>query len=173
MQQYREARLADRADEARRLLQEADGLSRATGDDRDLVDVLKGLAQFERDTGAPARALPIYEEAVTIARRLDDALLLAHTVRHLGDSLMELGDAAAAGPCFDEALSLYRAHPEGADLDLANALRPAAVHAELVGDAPAALRLWREARDLYERAAVDAGVMECARRIERLSQSAG
>lgn len=171
--QSREDRRGGRVDTGRRALVEAEALCRSSGDERRLVDVLKGLAQLDRDTGAAARARPIYEEAVAVCRRLDDPLLVAHTVRHLGDLMMELCDAADAGRCYDEAVALYRASAGRDDLDFANVLRPAAVHAEAVGDTQSALRLWREARDLYERAAVDAGVMECTGRIERLSPSAG
>lgn len=95
---------------------------------------------------------------------------LAHTVRHLGDVLMELSDVVAAGPCFDEALALYRVHPERDDLDFANALRSMALHREAVRDAEAAARLWTEAREHYLRAGEDAGVAECAWHLDVLER---
>lgn len=168
VQQYREARRSGRADEARRLLMEADQLGRATGDQRGLVDVLKGLAQLDRDEGRPDAATPRYEEAVAIGRTLNDPLLLAHTVRHLGDLHLARGDLATAGQCFDEAVSLYRTHPGRHELDLANALRSVALHREATGHLEHAARLWAEARDGYARAGIDAAIAECERRLATL-----
>ena len=54
-------------------------------------------------------------------------------------------------------------------LDLANALRAMAVLKERVGARAEAAELWREAGSLYERANVEAGVAESARRVALLT----
>ncbi len=109
-------------------------------------------------------------QAADLSRNQSDLLLLAHIIRHVGDIHWDMGDADLAEPCFEEALELYRANapPPG---DLANALRPMALLKEAAGDKAAAYDLWDEARELYEKADVDAGVEECARRMAALSAS--
>jgi tetratricopeptide (TPR) repeat protein len=102
-------------------------------------------------------------------RRLDDPLALAHTVRHLGDVYHHEQELALAEPCYRQALDLYRAHPEAAPLDVANAVRSMAV---LKGDAGAtdeARQLWEEAKQLYTATGIEAGVAESSRRLAELA----
>lgn len=165
---YRESRRAGRIEEATRALREAEPLCRTQGRTRDLVEVLKGQAQLARDVDEPAAALAPYAEAVALCRVLDDPLLFAHTVRHLADLYMELDRPDFAGPCFDEALAVYRSHVARDPLDHANAARPAALRAEGEGEIAAAIQLWTEARALYAEANVARGVAECERRLDRL-----
>ena len=113
-----------------------------------------------------ARAVSLYEEAVALCREEGDPLLIAHTVRHLGDLHRRARRLAEAEPCYAEALSLYRAAISAPPLDFANALRPAALLKELQGDRTGASVLWAEARSLYEAAGVQAGVDECARHLQ-------
>jgi tetratricopeptide (TPR) repeat protein len=110
----------------------------------------------------------LYEEAVAVARQTDDALSLAHTVRHLGDVHRETGRNDLAEPLYREALAIYRGHPETAPLELANAIRPLAIVEERAGRSAEARRLWHEARDLYAAAGVESGYAECASRMEAL-----
>lgn len=109
-----------------------------------------------------------YEEAIAILRSLDAPLKLAHTVRHLGDIHRHAGDLELAKRCYDEALGLYGEHPEAPALDVANALRAAALLAETLGDRPQALQHWQAAKGRYEEANVTAGAEEAARRVSRL-----
>jgi tetratricopeptide (TPR) repeat protein len=165
------ARREDRSADARRHFSEAVALARQHSNKSspnllpDLVGALKGLAQIERDEGHPDAAGPLYQEAIQICRGLDDPLLLAHTVRHLGDVLQDVGHLAEAEACYDEALELYRAHPAPPTLDLANAVRPLAILKESTGELDVARRLWEEARSLYELAGVRAGVDESTTRL--------
>jgi tetratricopeptide (TPR) repeat protein len=135
---------------------------------RQLIQGLKGLGQIERDLNKGDAALAFYEEAVALCREHGDALLLAHTVRHLGDIHQDAGRDDSAAPCYHEALSIYRSHKETSPLDLANAVRPFALHKERVGQVEEAKRLWAEARDLYGVANVSQGVAESSRRLARL-----
>lgn len=123
---------------------------------------LRCLGEKSRRVDGPA-ALAHYEEAAEILRDLDEPLLLAHTLRHLGDVYMEaghLGNNAPqfAGCYFTEALAIYRTRPEANPLDLADAIRSLAL---LRNDAA----LWTEARDLYALAGISANVQECNSRL--------
>jgi tetratricopeptide (TPR) repeat protein len=171
--QGRRARREGRSDEGRRAYAEAIAACSGPAHRRLLLDALKGLAQIERDVDRPAAALPLYEEAVVVARQIDDALALAHTLRHLGDVHRETGRDDLAEPCYREALALYRSHPETAPLELANAIRPLAIVEERAGRSDEARRLWHDARDLYAAAGVESGYAECAGRMEALALSSG
>jgi len=162
------ARREDRPDEAMRLMKAAVALARFGEDPLARARALHGLANVERDLGQLDVALRLYLEAVPLCRQGDDPLVFAHTVRHLGDVLRELGDLEKAGRCYAEALAVYRADPDAPPLDVANAVRPAAMLCEALGEADQARALWREAGELYRRAGVEAGVSESAAHVERL-----
>ena len=162
------ARRAERAGEALRHMKAAAALAREHDDPVALARALHGRANVERDLGRLDVALRLYREAVPLCRRGDDPLALAHTVRHLGDVLRETGDLREAERCYAEALALYRAHPAPRALDFANAVRPMAILRETLGERDAARALWREARDLYRKAGVEAGVAESSARLGRL-----
>jgi tetratricopeptide (TPR) repeat protein len=161
----RQARREGRYEDAERDLRQAISTSREAGLRADLIRALKALAHVVRDLGRTARALPLYEEAVRLSREEGDTLLLAHTVRHLGDLHREAARIADAERCYQEALSLYRAASKVRPLDLANALRPAAILEEMIGDVEAARQSWLEARRFYELAGAAEGVEECDRRL--------
>ena len=87
---------------------------------RNLVQASSALGQIERDLGRGDAARPLYEEAVAICREEGDPLLLAHTIRHLGDIHRNIGRCLTeAEPCYQEALPLYRSQPTNPP-DLAN-----------------------------------------------------
>ena len=115
-----------------------------------------------RHDGAMARLC--YEEAVVLFRELEEPLVLAHTIRHLGDVYLEQGRPDLAEPCYHEALGLYRSHEDDSSLDLANAVRSLAV-----------LRweqtrmLWEEVRALYTSLSIEAGIKESTARVAALS----
>lgn len=162
------ARRDDRPDDAMRHMKAAVALARFGNDPLALARALHGQANVERDRGEVRAALDLYLEAVPLCRQGDDPLVLAHTARHLGDVLREMGDLEAAGRCYGEALALYRADPDAPPLDVANAVRPAAILCEALGEDDQARALWREAGGLYRRAGVEAGVSESAAHLEQL-----
>ncbi|HVF38905.1 MAG TPA: tetratricopeptide repeat protein [Gemmatimonadaceae bacterium] len=139
----------------------------------ELAQTLKELGELER--GLPDRDAPRrhYEESVAIFRELGDPLGLAHTIRHLGDVHYNAGYVALAEPCYNEALSLYRAEKEPPPLDLANAIRSLAVLKTDAGELEDARKLWREAYDLYVNVSVLSGVIECATRLALISRGGG
>ena len=112
--------------------------------------------------GAMARLC--YEEAVVLFREADQPLILAHTIRHLGDVYLEQGRPDLAEPCYHEALGLYRNHTDESSLDLANAVRSLAVLRW-----EQARMLWEEARVLYTGLSIEVGIKESSARVEALS----
>ncbi|MGH9144639.1 MAG: tetratricopeptide repeat protein [Vicinamibacterales bacterium] len=162
------ARREGRLDEAERGLSAVVHARRREGNGPELVDALGKLAHVLRDLGRLDAALPVCEDAVTISRAGHNPLLLAHAVRHLGDLHREAGRLGDADRCYSEALALYRGSAVPDALDLANALRPAALLKEILGDRPLARQLFAEARDRYREAGIEAGVQECARHLAQL-----
>jgi tetratricopeptide (TPR) repeat protein len=122
----------------------------------------RGESARRRD-GAMARLC--YEEAVVLFREVDEPLVLAHTIRHLGDVYLEQGRSDLAEPCYHEALRLYRSHEDRSSLDLANAIRSLAV---LRWEQTKAL--WEEVRELYTTLNIEAGIKESAARVAALSR---
>ena len=121
----------------------------------------RGESARRRDA---AMARLCYEEAVLLFREADEPLVLAHTIRHLGDVYLEQGRPDLAEPCFHEALELYRKHDEDSSLDLANALRCLAVLRW-----EQARTLWEDVRVLYTGLNIEAGIKESAARVAALS----
>lgn len=164
------ARREGRHGDAERDLREAIKIARHKDLRIELIRALKALAHVVRDRDQDERALLLYEEAVALSREQQDHLLLADTVRHLGDVHRDADRLVEAERCYSEALSLYRAASAPPPLDFANAIRPAALLKEAVGDVETAKQLWSEARCFYETAGVRAGVEECERRLSRLDE---
>jgi len=165
LDQAAQARRGNRLSDAMRDLVEAVALCRKAGDPLRLARSLTALGQIERDKGNGSAALQHYEEAVALYCAQGDALKMAHAVRHVGDIHQDAGRLKLAEPCYNEALVIYRAHKETPPLDLANAIRGMALLKEATGDKAQAKALWQEARDLYAKENVEAGVKESSRRI--------
>ena len=123
------------------------------------------MGRAERNLGNTEQALHLYQEAVALYRTVDQPLRLAHTVRHAADLNRELGNTKAAECEYAEALALYRAGERTAPLDLANTLNGYSMLLIATGDREAARQLTLEARDLYQRCGVAAGVADCDRRL--------
>jgi len=109
-----------------------------------------------------------YQEAVSLHRRLDRPLVLAHTIRHVADILRNQAQLDLASSNYAEALAIYRAHAETPPLDLANALRGYALLKASNGEQEGAAKLWQEAGVLYAAAGVEAGVAESEAQVARL-----
>jgi tetratricopeptide (TPR) repeat protein len=161
----REHRLAD----ARSHFAEAAKTSRETGENASLAQALAGLGQIERDMGDLDAAIIHYDAAVAVFRRLNEPLRLAHTIRHAGDIRQNRVEIELALPCYEEALSIYRCHAQTSPLDLANAIRGFALARGASGSVAEALRLWQEARGLYDAVGVQDGVSESDTQIASLN----
>jgi tetratricopeptide (TPR) repeat protein len=122
---------------------------------------IRGESARRRDD---AMARQCYEEAVALFREVGEPLVLAHTIRHLGDVYFQQGCLELAEACYHEALGLYRNHEDGPSLDVANAIRSLAV---LRWEQTRAL--WHEVRDLYTTLSIEAGIKESKARVAALS----
>ena len=163
------ARVGDDWFTGRREIDEALGRTRpasARPDDR--VRELKHLARIAHNNGDLDQAVRLYEQAVALCRDLGDPLLLAHTLRHLGDVHQDTEHRRLAEPLYAEALAIYRANDETPPLDLANAIRSYAIAREEAGALDEAIELWEEAHQLYLATNVPPGVEETARRLARI-----
>ena len=118
-------------------------------DQRQQAASYAAAAQQSRDAGDFYDALLQQRRAVTLLRDLGDRVALAHAIRHLADILVADGQAGEAAESITEMLTLYRAAPDAQPLDIANALRSAAVQAEAIGDNETARAFWIQARDRY------------------------
>ena len=132
-----------------------------------MIVAIKALGQIERDLRHDQTARALYEEAVALCREDGHGLALAHTIRHLGDVHQDAGRFGLAGPCYKEALAIYRGESQPPPLELANAIRPLAMLKDELGEGDEARRLWQEAKELYEAVGVRSGVEECAERLGR------
>ena len=129
--------------------------------------LLRAQSQDARAAGRFDEALDLQRQAVALLRDAGDGAALAHGLRHVADILRDMGDAATAAAPAAEMLALYRDLPDPPPLDLANAIRSAALQAEAIG-APDA-DLWREARDRYDETGIGPGVAEAERHLAALA----
>ena len=174
-----QARRDKRPADARTAFAEASDVFRQRGAWSELAHSLTRQAQIERDTGAFDKAVAFQDEALTIARDLNDLKNLAHVVRHMGDILQSAGRHNDADPHYREMLALYQSLSDVAPLEFANAVRSVAMHEQNLGNVSEARRLWSEARDLYAGldsvflamtgSATNPGVAEADRRLAALA----
>lgn len=164
------ARNQGRRDEAERLYKEAAEQARAQ-DAVGRAEALIGAAQLRRDRADRTGASIYLAEAITLLRseyaRQPEIIApaLAFALRHSAEIRSELGENAVAGTHIQEAVRLYRAIQPTPQLDLANALRVAALNNERE-----AYTAWREAETLYRAVDVDAGAQEAEAHINCLKQ---
>jgi len=160
-----QARREERAEDAKALFIKA---FEDSGSDDERVNALCGWANSESDLGRFAESAERYAEAVALLRSLDEPLKLAHTVRHLGDVQRRAGQLAEALPCYEEALGIYREHPETVPLDLGNALRGYGLLLEAMGDPGRAREVWAQVLGIYREVGIQAGIDEAERQTSRL-----
>ncbi len=142
--------------------------ARSSDDPLLLARCLSGLGQIERDLHHTGIALEHYAHALGLYRDAGDALLIAHTARHLGEVYYERGSIAEAEPLLREALHLYRGDRRTGTLDLANTLLSVGILEARLHQPLQAAALFDEARQLYDAAGVQAGVDDCATRLRAL-----
>jgi len=136
----------------------------------DDVESLLSEARQARAKGDLTGARRGYERASEWARSAGDGRVLAHALRHISDIEREDGRPAEALAYGQEAVGLYRTLPDALPLDLANALRVTALAWQASAEFGEAFPVWREARDLYSQAGVEAGVKECEASLAHIAQ---
>jgi hypothetical protein len=106
-----------------------------------------------------------YQGAAVLYREIGRPASLAFALRHEADIVRELCLPAEAEPLYLEAEGIYRQQGEAADLDLANTLRGLALVYESSGRADASKPFFEQARALYTKCKVQAGVAECEEKL--------
>jgi tetratricopeptide (TPR) repeat protein len=121
-------------------------------------------ARNHRREGKAEAAESAYHRAAEVAGP-DEAGLRAHALRHAAELAIERGAEADALEAAQDALKTYLSLAEAPMLDVANAFRVRALAWASVGRAKKAAQDWQEARDIYERLGISAGVAECDARL--------
>lgn len=156
-------RQSGEAAEAERLFKEAAAQAEAH-EACERAEALTGLAQSRRDASDKIGAAIYYAEAITLFRSANNATQLAHALRHAAEVRSEMKEYGVAGTQIEEAIRLYRSQQtEATPLDLANALRIAAMNEERQAHAT-----WREARELYAAENITNGVREADEHLDCL-----
>ncbi len=123
------------------------------------------MAQAENEIGNCEAARQHYASAAVLYRQVGPVSRVAFAIRHEADMLRQMRQPSEAEPLYLEAEKIYRQQGDEAALDLANTLRGLALTREATGTPEAYRSLWVEARDLYMRTDVKAGVEECDRKL--------
>jgi len=129
-------------------------------------------ARSERNAGNLTAAADSYKRAADAFHLDGQPLREAHAIRHSGDILQDAGELTTAQPCYEEALAIYRPHPDTPPLDLANAIAGYARLSEKLNHRQRATLLWNQAFDLYTQCSVQAGIDEARSRLDDLAKHA-
>lgn len=160
-----QARRENQLAESRAAFFEAVRKAAIEADRSSLAEALCGLAQAERGIGNPEAAAHQFANAALLYRELGQQERLAFALRHQADVLRESLKFAEAEPLYREAEQIYRHLGESATLDLANTLRGLALVDKSTARSDESKALWQEARRLYSKCKVEAGVKECDERL--------
>lgn len=144
------ARREKRLHEARVDFAAAAGWYSAHGPIAMQIHALTRQAQIERDLRNYDAATDFQQRALQLQREIGPDGL-PHVMRHLADILDDSGRYDEASRYYAEMESLYRGNSATPPLEMANAVRSLAVHAEHRGDKERAHQLWTEARDRYSK----------------------
>ena len=155
------ARKENRLADSRAIFIKAVRSAAEAGDRPSLAEALCGLGQAERGIGNLEAARHHYQGAAVLYREIGPPERLAYALRHEADILREATLPAEAEPLYLEAEGIYRQQGEAAELDLANTLRGLALLYESTARLDASRLLFEQARALYAKCNVQAGVAEC------------
>ena len=162
-----QARREDRLADSRAIFLKAVRSAAEEGDRPSLAEALSGLGQAERGIGNLEAARHHYAGAAVLYRQIGPPERLAYAIRHEADILREACLPAEAEPLYLEAEGIYRQQGEVAALDLANTLRGLALVNESLGRRDASRLLFEQARELYAKCNVEAGVAECNKKLSK------
>jgi tetratricopeptide (TPR) repeat protein len=159
------ARKENRLADSRAIFIKAVRSAAEAGDRPSLAEALCGLGQAERGIGNLEAARHHYQSAAVLYRQIGPPERLAYALRHEADILREETLPAEAEPLYLEAEGIYRQLGEAAELDLANTLRGLALLYESTARPDASRLLFEQARALYAKCNVQAGVAECEEKL--------
>ncbi len=134
------------------------------GDRPSLAEALCGLGQAERDIGNLEAARLHYAGAATLYREIGPPQRLAYAIRHEADVFRARGPGRRSRTTLPGSGKTSTGNRVNRPtLDLANTLRGLALVTESSAKPEASRSLWQEARQLYAKCNVSAGVAECDR----------
>lgn len=125
-------------------------------------------AKSARRQGRISDAKALYEEAAESFQAEQEPARWAHALRHAAEFAVKAGDSLTGLQEALMVLEYYRSSPP-TTLEMANALRVAALAEAAAGECASAREHWCEARALYEDAGVADGVVEADRRVASLA----
>lgn len=163
------ARREDRFEDAKQKIASALKVVRPLFHTELLTKSLNDLARIERDLGNTSSSIATYEELIQLHEKHGNTLGIAHALRHLGDIHRDEEKIDLADDYYTRALDIYKSSEHRSQVDLANAIRGYALLQEQKGKLKDALKLWKEARMLYENNSIYSGVEECSQRIDKLA----
>jgi len=127
-----------------------------------------GWAKKAWREGKFAECADFYRRAAEVFDANGDFLKGAHAARHQAAALLKADDAVGARDCILEVVRFYRGQEVGR-LEMANALRVAALAEEGLGHMKEARAYWAETREGYLAEGIEAGVAECERQLKVLA----
>lgn len=125
-------------------------------------------AKSARRQGRLSDATALYEEAAESFQAEQQPARWAHALRHAAEFAIRAGDCATGLREARAVLQYYRSSPPST-LEMANALRVAALAEMAAGERDHAVSHWIEARALFMDAGVTDGVVEADRRVAVLA----
>ena len=125
-------------------------------------------AKSARRQGRLSDATALYEEAAESFQAEQQPARWAHALRHAAEFAVKAGDSRTGLREALAVLEYYRNSPP-ATLEMANALRVAALAAAAAGESLSAREHWGHARALYLDAGVADGVVEADRHVAALA----
>ena len=125
-------------------------------------------AKSARRQGRISDATALYEEAAESFQAEQQPARWAHALRHAAEFAIRAGDSQTGLREALAVLEYYQSSPPAA-LEMANALRVAALAEAAAGESASACEHWGQARALYLDAGVADGVVEADRRVAALA----
>jgi DNA-binding SARP family transcriptional activator len=105
-------------DRSYQALRDADAPVRKLGDERRSALLASQMGQYLWVTGRAGDALPLFEHAATVAKRLDDFALLMSSTLYIASARFSLGDVREAEDAFRRVIDALRPSAAGATLGL-------------------------------------------------------
>lgn len=113
-------------------------------------------------------AIQFGKETIHQYTKADDSQLLAHAIRHQGDTFVKEKNFGMAKEHYENAIELYKKSADTTTLDYANAIRAYAIACEKSYDYKTALKQWRKAKTLYASHGLKEGEYEAMAAITQL-----
>ncbi len=126
-------------------------------------------AQFSADHDNHEEAVISYRKSLSYYEQSGDQSRVAHAMRHLADSLTNLGVFEEAERYYRKVLEIYDSLLHANSGNVANATASFACLLEKMGMVDEAIDAWKQAHTLYSQIGLQAGIDEAQQRLSALS----